>query len=196
VDALSATLSLILDAFRIVVWREATMSVNQSISLCSAVLAVVVTATGAGAERPAHVLELETGWAGFPDDGGSIDHWVLGAAARFYLSPRVSVGPELVYMIGPRTDRDLIFTGNLTFDLLGPTDGRGRRATPYLVLGGGLFTHREDFSGRTFSSTEGAFTGGGGVRFWLNDRVSIAGDLRAGWELHLRTTLSIGLRLP
>jgi hypothetical protein len=67
--------------------------------------------------------------------------------------------------------------------------------TPFFVAGGGLFHHSDRFPGSSFSSSEGAFTAGGGVRGWLNDRVYVAGDFRFGWELHYRIAGTIGIAL-
>ena len=109
-------------------------------------LAVVVPrALPVRQDRPRPALEFSTGWAGFVDDA-TIHHAVFGGAARFYLTPRISVGPEFVYMVGPDNDRDLILTGNLTFDLIKPIDNRPRRFTPYVLAGGGYFQHRNRFS--------------------------------------------------
>ena len=113
-------------------------------------------------------------------------------AARFYLTPRISVGPEFVYMVGPGNDRDLILTGNLTFDLIKPIDNRPRRITPYVLAGGGYFQHRNRFVNRTFTASEGAFTGGGGVRLFLTRNLYVAPEARLGWELHQRLTVTIG----
>src|SRR5262245_34624846 len=127
-------------------------------------LAVLLTfAAGAAgqqantASRPATALEVQGGYAGFVDDA-TIDHGVIGASARFYLTPRLGVGPELGYMRGPRNDRDIFVTGNLTFDFRGPQNGRLPRVVPYLVAGGGWFQHRDRFGAFTFSSGEGTFT--------------------------------------
>lgn len=157
------------------------------------VAACLVLVTGAPAtaqERPRPALEGTFGWAGFVDDN-TVHHKVIGAAGRFYLTPRLGVGPEITYMVGPGDDRDVIVTGNLTFDLRSP----GSRATPFLVVGGGLFHHRDRFGPSTFSSTEGSLTGGGGARVWVNDRVYIAPEVRIGWEPHLRITVAVGVRL-
>lgn len=140
--------------------------------------------------RRAPAAEFTAGYAGFVDDA-TIDHGMLGMAVRFHLSPRVSVGPELQVMVGPGSDRDLLLTGNVTFDVLSP----GRRATPFLVAGGGLFNHRNSFGGREFSSLEAAFTAGGGVRAWVSERFYVATELRLGWELHYRITGSVGVAL-
>jgi hypothetical protein len=110
-----------------------------------------------------------------------------------YLTPRVAIGPEVVYMRGPGSDRDLFLTGNLTFDVLPPRAGRPRRATPFLVAGGGFFQHRDRFGAFDFASYEGAFTAGGGVRASLSDRVYALADVRFGWELHARVNGGIGI---
>ena len=144
--------------------------------------------------RPASAAELLVGYAGFADDA-TIDHTVVGGAARVYLSPRVAVGPELVFMRGPGSDRDLMLTGNLTFDLLRPRQGKPPRVSPFLVAGGGLFRHTDRFGGASFSSSEGAFTAGGGTRVWFTDRVYGVADFRVGWELHYRVNGGIGIAL-
>jgi hypothetical protein len=134
--------------------------------------------------RPLSAVEFTAGYAGFVDEE-TIDHTVLGGALRVHLTPLISVGPELQYMIGPGDERDLILTGNVTIDVL------RRRVTPFVVFGGGLFHHSGEFG----SSTEGSFTAGPGVRGWLNDRVYVASELRLGWELHYRITGTVGVAL-
>ena len=123
-----------------------------------------------------------------------INHGLFGAGARFYLSRRFSLGPELVYMVGPGQDRDLMFTGNLWVDLLAPTPAKPRRTTPFLVVGGGWFHHSDGFAGGTFSSSEGAFTAGVGIRGWVSERVSLGVDARLGWEPHLRVAGTVASR--
>lgn len=158
-----------------------------------AVFGLAVTAGAARAQdRPAAAVEGQAGWAGFVDEG-VVNHSVVGAAARLYLTPRLAVGPELVYMVGPSGDRDLFFTGNLTFDLVAPSPAR--QATPYLVVGGGLFRHTSRLLVGTFTSNEGAFTAGGGVRVRLGERAFLAPEARAGWETHVRLGVSIGVEL-
>jgi hypothetical protein len=151
---------------------------------------VIPSAAQSRDTRPASTAEFAVGYAGFADDA-TIDHAAFGGALRFYLSPRIGIGPELQYMRGPRDDRDVIFTGNLTFDMLPPD----HRVTPFLVVGGGLFRHSDTFGSQTFSSTEGAFTAGGGVRGWVTDRVYVGGDFRIGWELHFRIAGFVGVSL-
>ncbi len=144
--------------------------------------------------RPDPAVEFFVGWAGFVDDA-TIDHSIYGAAGRVYLTPRLAVGPEVVYMIGPDSDRDLFLTGNVTFDLLPPRQGRPRRVTPFIVGGGGFFQHSDRAGSFSFTSYEGAFTAGGGVRGWITERVYALADFRLGWELHARINAGIGIGL-
>ena len=149
---------------------------------------------GQGADVPAAAVEFAVGRAEFLDDS-AIPHAVFGGAARWYVTPRIALGPELTYMVGPRQDRDLIVTGNLTFDLRAPATPASGRVEPYLVGGGGWFRHRNRFGTRTFVSDEGTVTGGGGVRVWLTRSVYAAADARIGWEPHVRVTAHVGIPL-
>ena len=154
---------------------------------------ILVAGTATAQEHPPAALEIPAGWMGFADDG-IVSESFVGGTGRWYVSPRISIGPEVVFVNGSHHSH-LIVTGNITFDLLSPTNGRPRQVTPFLVAGGGLFQSRETFSSGEFTSTEGAFTAGGGVRASAGDRVTIGIDTRVGWELHLRVNGFVGLRL-
>jgi hypothetical protein len=140
----------------------------------------------------APVIEVSAGWAGFVDES-TIDHALIGASSRWHLTRRLALGPEIVYMRGPGHDRDLFVTGNLTFDLLRPA--QGRRLMPYVVAGAGLMSHVDRFGGVRFRSHEGAVTAGGGVRLRITPRMSIGGEARTGWEPHVRMSGHVGLQL-
>ena len=153
----------------------------------------VLTTGAAAQERPAPAMEFTAAWVGFADDG-IVSESLVGATARWYLLPRISVGPEVNYVNG-ENHCHLILTGNLTFDLVSPKPSRPREVTPFVVVGGGLFQTRESFVKGTFTSNEGAFTAGGGVRAFINDRVTLGVDARVGWELHLRISGIVGVQL-
>jgi hypothetical protein len=165
--------------------------------LCAVIaLAVSLTAGSAFGQsadvRPGPAVEFLAGYAGFVDDT-TVDHGIIGAAARVYLTPRLAVGPEFVHMRGPDSDRDLFLTGNLTFDALPPQHGHARRVTPFLVAGGGFFRHTDRFGASDFTSYEGAFTAGGGIRAWMTRRLYALADVRFGWEPHIRINGGIGI---
>ena len=83
----------------------------------------------------------------------------------------------------------------VTCELLSPKNGRPRQANAFVVAGVGLFQTREHFFNGTFTSREGAFTAGGGVRAHVGDRVTIGVEARVGWELHVRVNGLVGLQL-
>jgi hypothetical protein len=144
-------------------------------------------------ERPSPVAELHAGTLFFADDS-VVKETFLGGAGRFYVLPRIGIGPEIAYIRG-RNHSHLMLTGNMTFDVLGPVNGRPASMTPYLVAGGGLFQTREQFPGEIFTHTEGAFTAGGGVRARVGSVVTVGAEARVGWELHLRVNALVGIRL-
>jgi hypothetical protein len=159
-------------------------------------LLLVLAAGPAAAQTSLHAgwVEIGAGWAGFPDEG-VVDHAAVGGSVRLQLTPRISLGPEIVYMRGPGTDRDLFVTGNVTFDVVPSNAGR-RTVVPFLVVGTGLMRHQSRFGPERFSHTEGAVTGGGGVRVRITDRLYAFGEARGGWEPHLRVTGGVGVRWP
>jgi hypothetical protein len=143
-------------------------------------------------ERPRPAIDFTAGWVGFADDG-VVSEGVVGGAARLYLLPRVSIGPEVLFVQGDRHSH-LIATGNVTWDVFAGS-GDPPVVTPFLVAGGGLFQTRESFPVGTFTSREGAFTGGGGVRGRAGRRVTVGVEARIGWELHVRVNGLVGLQL-
>jgi len=153
-----------------------------------AAAAALAFATSALAQDRRGSAEAVGGWVGFVDES-PVNHGIFGGAVKWHPSPRVAIGPEVVYMIGPGSDRDLFVTGNVTFDVFA-----GRPVTPFFVVGGGMMHHTENFGFQKFSSNEGAFTGGGGVRFAIGDRFYIAPEARLGWELHSRLSVAAGWR--
>jgi hypothetical protein len=168
--------------------------VRTVILLTAAVAGLLVVARPASAQsaRPSPVVEISVARGAFLDET-PILHGVVGGSARWYISRRVSLGPEVTYMAGPRSDRDLFVTGNLTVDLRPARPAA--RFTPYLVAGAGLFRHSDTFSGQRYTSSEGAVTAGAGVRIAATPRLWIAPELRVGWEPHTRVGVTVGYRL-
>jgi hypothetical protein len=160
----------------------------------------IATSVGAQAPQPSpsrpalrRAVEAVAGYSGFIDES-LVDHTIVGATFRYHIGRILSLGPEIVYMVGPGTDRDLFVTGNAVFDFLVPASGpRPGTVNPFVVVGAGFMVHRTRFADTGFSTTEGALTGGGGVRVWITDRVYALGQYRAGWEPHLRVDGGIGM---
>jgi hypothetical protein len=152
-------------------------------------LALILSTAGpAAAQAPSArtVLDLTGGWIGFIDES-LIHHAAFGGAVRFHLTPRISVGPEVIFALGPGDDSDIFLTGNLTFDFVAP-QGTYPQAVPFVVAGGGWFRHSDTFGNESFSSSEGALTAGGGVRVRMSEAVAAGVEFRTGWEPHMRVT--------
>jgi len=169
----------------------ANLSEGMRRSLVAAALALSVVMVGNAQQRPSPAVDIGAAWIGFADDG-IVSEGSSSGAVRWYVSPRIALGPELLYVRG-HNHSHLAVTGNLTWDLL-PESTRPT-ATPFLVVGAGMFQTREQFSTGDFTSTEGAFTAGGGVRSRVGNRVSVGVDARIGWELHVRVGGFVGIHL-
>lgn len=137
--------------------------------------------------------EASSGYTSFFDDG-SIDHGGGGAALRVYVAPRLSVGPEMVYMIGPGGDRDTLLFLNVTVDLRRSMLGQLGRVEPYLTTGAGLLRHEDSSGPYSWASTGPAFTWGGGARVWVARRAYVGSDVRLGWPAHVRVMGTMGVR--
>jgi hypothetical protein len=161
--------------------------------LTTGIAILVVFAVHGEAQELPLVVDGTAGYAGFVDDATK-NFFVAAGSIRKHVTPRLSIGPEFVFMQGGSgvTDRVIMLTGNVVFDIY-PTHGaNARRATPFLVGGFGGFWRRDQVGTGPFWAFDPAFTAGGGLRARIADRVSVAGEYRIGWELHQRLTGSIG----
>jgi hypothetical protein len=145
-------------------------------------------ASPAHARQQSFAIDAAAGWVGFADDG-IVSEGLFGGAARWQISPRVGIGPELVYIQGENHSH-FVVTGNLTFDF--NPDGA---VQPFILVGGGMFQTHETFFDDAVTSSEGAFTAGGGVRGRVSERVSLGLDVRLGWETHIRVGGIVSVRL-
>jgi hypothetical protein len=158
------------------------------------VIAGITAAPAVAQERPAPAAEFTIGAFLFPDDGEMVRKRFGGGGVRIYVSPRVSVGPEIAFVDG-RTQSHLMLTGNVTFDFLGHDRDGPPPVTPFVVVGAGLFRTSEEF-GRVepFTHTEGGFTAGGGLRGSVGRHFFFGAEARVGWETHVRLNALVGVR--
>ena len=85
--------------------------------------------------------------------------FVIGGAVRTYVSPRVAVEPEFLYMRENERHEAFLLQANLVRDV--PGDERVR---PYLIGGVWVLHRRDKFPGaRRPFFTSNSLTGGGGV---------------------------------
>lgn len=156
-----------------------------------ALVAGLDAAPAVAQDKPAPAAEVAVGAFLFPDDGETVRKRFAGGNVRFYVSPRVSLGPEIAVVDGP-TQSHLMLTGNVTYDFIA---GNPAPLTPFVVVGAGLFRTREEF-GRVqpFTHSEGGFTAGGGVRGSAGRYVFFGAEARIGWETHVRLNALLGVR--
>jgi len=160
--------------------------VNRNLSLAAHALLIVLAFPAlVSAQSPPLQVEGALGKAWFADDG-AIEHTIGSGSVRWALTPRLSIGPELSYMVGPGHDRDLTLTGNVHYAF------RKSGIAPFIVGGAGFFSHSDVFISGRYSSTEGGFTAGGGVRFPVGGGWYVAPEARVGWEPHTRLQVTVG----
>lgn len=167
------------------------------IACCAVVVGafVLMAPSIVAAQERSWTAEITVGWAGLVDDATK-NYLVLGGSVRRHVTPRVSIGPELVIMNNSALLRDrlMMLTGNVVFDAFPSNGSAARRVIPFVVAGGGIFAGREQFGTGPYWATDPAFTAGAGVRAKVSDAVSLGAEYRLGWELHQRLSGSVSFR--
>jgi len=162
--------------------REAAM---RTITMMILVLCLRVVAY-AQEEIPRDRIEVRgiAGWSGFADEA-LLHHGALGGMVDFRLKDGLRLGPEVLYHIGPRKDRDVSLVLVFSRDFR-----RLKKVSPFVSAGGGVLFHSE---GRQwyYSSTYGA---GAGVKFAISKHLFVAPEIRVGWEPAIRVMGSFGYR--
>jgi hypothetical protein len=167
------------------------MRVRPVIARLVAFLCLLPAAARAESSAAVPAFTFTAGRADFADDG-RIPHGVVGGGVEWVATRHIALGPEVLYMVGPGEDRDLFVLGVARIGIL-PLHSR---VAPFITGGAGMMTHSNRYGGRPFSSVEGAFVVGGGVRINATPHVYIAPELTMGWEPHLRFSATIGVRIP
>ena len=162
------------------------MRVMEALGLTAVLLGIPAIAQAQDARRQA--IEASGGYAVFVDEA-PIHHSVIGGAWLWQATPRIGIGPELVYMRGPGSDRDLFLTGKVVMQATPDA-----AASLYFVADGGVMFHRAALPRGPLWVREGAVSFGGGVRINVTDNVYVAPEVRIGWELHARATVTVGWR--
>ncbi|MDQ3440896.1 MAG: outer membrane beta-barrel protein [Planctomycetota bacterium] len=158
----------------------------QSIAyVLTAILLLFPAATSA--QDHAWRADVSVGWAGFVDDS-TRNYLVVGGSVRRRVTPRVSIGPELVVMSNGAhvTDRVVLLTGNVVVDVVEAANDR--RVVPFVVVGGGIVRMRDQVRNGPFGSGDPALTAGGGIRARISEAVAAGAEYRIGWEPHQRFT--------
>ena len=130
--------------------------------------------------------------------GEDLEHTLVGGSVRAYVTKRLSIEPEYLYLRRSKDDQDHLVQMNVAFDLTDPT----KRFVPYGIAGAGVLHNRGRVFGSDFvtgapfvreiSFTTWTASAGGGVKIFLTDRLFVSPELRLGREPTLRATINVG----
>jgi hypothetical protein len=153
------------------------------------ILTLLICASPAFAEPLAGTMELRgtVGYSNFLDDG-PLHHLVTGGSARFYVTNRLAVEPEFLFMYRSSQDIDFQVIPNVVFEFT----KRESRFQPYAIGGVGLQRHRELTGTGYYWSNSWTGSAGIGTKIFLSDRLYVAPEFRLGLEPIVRITASIG----
>jgi len=145
--------------------------------------------------RPKVEGKVIFGSAVFDED---LEHTLVGGAVRAYVTKRLSIEPEYLYLRRSKDDQDHLVQMNVAFDF---TDPR-KRLVPYVIGGAGVLHNRGRVFGSDFvtgapfvreiSFTTWTASAGGGVKIFLTNRLFVSPELRLGREPTFRATINVG----
>lgn len=135
------------------------------------------------------------GSAIFNDDS---EHKIVGGAVRAYLTKRLSIEPEYLFLRHSDNDQDHLVQPNVAFDFTNPR----KRFVAYGIAGAGVLHHKGRFFGSDFvtgaprvfdiSFTTWTASAGGGVKIFLTKRLFVSPEFRVGREPTVRATINVG----
>jgi hypothetical protein len=130
--------------------------------------------------------------------GEDLQHTLVGGAVRVYVTKRLSIEPEYLYLRRSEDDEDHLGQINVAYDFTDPT----KRVVAYGIGGAGVLHNRgrvfrSDFvtgapSVREISFTTWTASAGAGVKIFLTNRLFVSPELRLGREPTVRATINVG----
>ena len=130
--------------------------------------------------------------------GEDLEHKVVGGAVRAYVTKRVSIEPEYLYLRRSENDQDNLVQLNVAFDFTDPT----KRFVPYGIAGAGVLHNKGRVFGNDFvtggpfvreiSFTTWTVSAGGGVKIFVTNRLFVSPELRLGREPTVRASINVG----
>ena len=117
-----------------------------------------------------------------------LEHKIVGGAVRVYVTRRLSLEPEYLYLRRSDNDQDHIVQPNVAFDFTDPT----KRLVVYGIAGVGVLHHQGRFFGRDTTVTTWTASAGGGVKIFVTKKLFVSPELRLGQEPTVRATINVG----
>jgi len=153
------------------------------------VVGLLLWVSPAFGEPLAGVMELggTVGYSNFLDED-PLHHLVTGGSAKFFVTNRIAVEPEFLFMYRSRQDIDFQVIPNVVFEFT----KRESRFQPYAIGGVGLQRHRELTGSGYYWSNSWTGAAGIGTKIFLSDRLYVSPEFRLGLEPIVRITGSVG----
>ena len=124
--------------------------------------------------------------------GEELEHKLVGGAVRVYVTKRLSIEPEYLYLRRSEDDQDNLVQMNVAYDFTDP----GKRAVVYGIAGAGVLHNRGRVFGalsvREIKFTTWTASAGGGVKIFLTNRLFVSPELRLGREPTVRASINVG----
>ena len=130
--------------------------------------------------------------------GEDLEHTLVGGAVRAYVTKRLSIEPEYLYLRRSEHDQDHLGQISVAYDFTDPT----KRFVPYAIGGAGVLHNRgrvfgSDFVTRVPFVREISFntwtvSAGAGVKIFLTKRLFVSPEARLGREPTARATINVG----
>ena len=130
--------------------------------------------------------------------GEELNHTLVGGAVRVYVTKRLSIEPEYLYLRRTEHDQDHVVQMNVAYDFTDPT----KRVVVYAIAGAGVLHNRgrvfgSDFVTRAPFVREISFntwtvSAGAGVKIFLTKRLFVSPEARLGREPTARATINVG----
>ena len=153
------------------------------------IVAIAALASSASAQEESRgEVRATAGIAEFPDDSW-LHHNTAGGSASLRVSSRFLVGAEVLYMAGPKDDRDIAVVPLLQWEV-----GRFNRVQPYLIGGVGLLRNRQRVGTGLYWSNSATYGAGAGVKVRLGANWFLSPEIRVGWEPLVQSSIGIGYR--
>lgn len=155
------------------------------LAVCAVLVACVSSLSAQQLSSPKVEGKVIFGTTTFGED---IDHKAVGAALRVYVTKRLSIEPEYLYLRHSENDEDHLVQPNIAYDFGDPT----KRLVFYAIGGVGVLKHKGSFFGADNSFTTWTASAGGGLKIFVTDRLFVSPEVRVGREPTLRATVNVG----
>ena len=175
---------------RLVAGRKYVFAVGVLLVACVTPL----SASGQQLSHPKIEAKVIYGGVVFGEDN---DHTTVGASVRAYVTKRLSIEPEYLYLWHGENDQDQLFAANVAWDFTDPRE----RFVLYGIAGGGALHHKGRFVDTDFTGTTRVFdtsfttwtaSAGGGLKIFVTDRLFVSPEFRLGRQPTVRATINVG----